>query len=650
MDEVAGEDAVSSGDVGVAEIDGRCRLQQQRVVAGAAIDAVFRAAIGDAIIPAAAVDDIAAAGAVDRVVARAAGQDVDAGRADDRDRLAGVQRGGVDVLEVADGGGVAAGLIGCTQVDVGLGQHHQRVVVDTTIDQRLRAAIGHRIVAGTGMNDVGAAGTVDHIIAGAAGNRVGGHRAGDRHTGRERGRIDILEIGDIDGVAGGLVGVAKVDGDRGRKIERVGSRSAIDQRLAAAIDDRIVAAEAQQRIRAARAVEGVVAGSTGQDVCAGIACQRVGARRRAGQIGDSDQRVAGRQSCRPGPCRQIDDNASRRTAVVDGIGAAVSNKRIAAAATVENVVARGTGEPVGVGRAFDIAEVLKDVCLGIAAEAGTGRQVDRNALVRIFVGYGVVAGAAVEIVVAGSGINQVIACASRDVRAGRRGVQSKDRRLAIGRHHVDIGVAVHITNDESLAARIESARAAGVDGAKENIEVEAAEEAVAVGYRGRSWQHIPQFDLQMVRIVRIERNDPVRAALNAIVDSEACRKVRDRRGLCRDPGIRKRYSDIEQALGRSRRHAVRIGGIDDVVLAGADQRPHLLLNGKRLIGGRRDFRGRAEDAHAAGRQPRGLIARNAEQRDVQFGCADVARSGARARIGHSRQPVGRVARTWRGAR
>ena len=112
------------------------------------------------------------------------------------------------------------------------------------------------------------------------------------------------------------------------------------------------------------------------------------------------------------------------------------------------------------GRAFDVGEVLKDICLGIAAKAGTGRQIDRNPLIRIFVGYGVVAGAAVENVVASPRIDQVIAAATRNVRARRRGVQTKDRRFAIGRYHVDIGVAGHIADDESLTARIEPGRAA----------------------------------------------------------------------------------------------------------------------------------------------------------------------------------------------
>ena len=107
------------------------------------------------------------------------------------------------------------------------------------------------------------------------------------------------------------------------------------------------------------------------------------------------------------------------------------------------------------GRAFDIGEVLKDVSLGITAKAGTGRQIDRNPLVRIFVGYGVVAGAAVENVVARPGINQVIAAATRNVRSGRRDVQANDRRFAVGRHHVDIAVAGHVADDECLAARIE---------------------------------------------------------------------------------------------------------------------------------------------------------------------------------------------------
>ena len=93
-------------------------------------------------------------------------------RSGDRHRLRGCQRRGIDVLEARDDSGVAAGLVGRCEIDVRLRQHHQRVGVAATIDQGFGAAIGHRVVAGAGMDDVGTATAVDRVCAGPAGDDV----------------------------------------------------------------------------------------------------------------------------------------------------------------------------------------------------------------------------------------------------------------------------------------------------------------------------------------------------------------------------------------------------------------------------------------------------------------------------------------------
>src|SRR6201999_3480395 len=124
----------------------------------------------DRVVARAARDDVGAAAAIDGVVAGAAGQDIDAGRACDRDRLRGVERRSVDILEIGDDGRVAAGLVGAVgQIDIGLRQHHQGVVVGAAIDAGFGAAIGDQVVAGAPADDIGTAAAVDGIVARAAG-------------------------------------------------------------------------------------------------------------------------------------------------------------------------------------------------------------------------------------------------------------------------------------------------------------------------------------------------------------------------------------------------------------------------------------------------------------------------------------------------
>ena len=65
--------------------------------------------------------------------------------------------------------------------------------------------IGDEIVAGAGGDGIGAAVAVDRVGAGAADNGVGARRTGDGERGGQGAGVDVLEIGDCDGVAGRLV-------------------------------------------------------------------------------------------------------------------------------------------------------------------------------------------------------------------------------------------------------------------------------------------------------------------------------------------------------------------------------------------------------------------------------------------------------------
>ena len=66
-------------------------------------------------------------------------------------------------------------------------------------------------------------------------------RAGDRQRRRHRRGIDVLEIGDVDGIADGLVGIAEIDGRGGLQDQRVGAGAAVDRSFGAVVGDGVVA-------------------------------------------------------------------------------------------------------------------------------------------------------------------------------------------------------------------------------------------------------------------------------------------------------------------------------------------------------------------------------------------------------------------------
>src|SRR6185312_10856662 len=128
-------------------------------------------------------------------------------------------------------------------------------------DGSFRAVVGDRVVAGARSNDVRAARTINGVAAGAAGNRVRRGGTDDRHGGRQRGGIDVLEVGDVGGIARGLVGVAEID-DRGRVHQQgVGASAAVDGNFAAAVRDAVIACAGRNHVAAAAAVDAVIAGA-----------------------------------------------------------------------------------------------------------------------------------------------------------------------------------------------------------------------------------------------------------------------------------------------------------------------------------------------------------------------------------------------------
>jgi hypothetical protein len=86
-----------------------------------------------------------------------------------------------------------------------------------------------RVVACAGIDDVRAAGTVDGVVARAANNRVRTYRTDDRYTRGQRRRIDILEVGNSNGVARRLVDIAEIDSRDGTKGQRVDANPTVDR-------------------------------------------------------------------------------------------------------------------------------------------------------------------------------------------------------------------------------------------------------------------------------------------------------------------------------------------------------------------------------------------------------------------------------------
>src|SRR6185295_1046308 len=127
-------------------------------------------------------------------------------------------------------------------------------------------------VAGPGIDHIRPGAAMDDVIARARDNPVGGGRSRDGQRRRHRTGVEILEVRDADGIAGCLVhagGNSEVDrGDTGAGVQDqgVGARAAVDRRLGAVVDNRVVAAGGVDDVSTATAVDGVVAGAACYDV------------------------------------------------------------------------------------------------------------------------------------------------------------------------------------------------------------------------------------------------------------------------------------------------------------------------------------------------------------------------------------------------
>ena len=391
---------------GDREIDGDADIQDQRVDAAAAADRGLRPVIIDRVVAGTGGDDIRAAVAVDGAGAGARRDRVGAGRAGDGQRRR--QRARVDIFKVGDGDAVARRLIDARrdgEVDrrrPARGVHDQRVDAAASVDGAFRAMIVNGVVAYPRRDDVGATVAIDGVGALRPRDHVGARGARDRERVGDRGGVDVLEIVDLDAVAGRLIdarGDRKIDRARAAGIfedERVVARAAVDRDFRASIIDGVVARAGVDDISAAIAVDRVVAGAARERVGACVSRQRdpggEGGRVHIGEIDDGGRPAddgAGAGEIDVGG--DIEDQRVDASAAVDRRFRAMIVNRVVSAGAIDHVAAAAAVDRVGAAGAIDIVdaggagdrdphafvvtvEVLEILDDGRAADVLVGRQ------------------------------------------------------------------------------------------------------------------------------------------------------------------------------------------------------------------------------------------------------------------------------------
>ena len=333
-------------------------------------------------------------------------------------------------------------------------------------DARQRVGIACRIGADPAVQHVRARPAHQRVVAGAARQCFIARRA-DQQVGKVRSD-DLFDI--LDDIARGIAArtfghAVEIDRDRrrrGRIIDRVDPRAAIDAVGPGAADDRVVAIPAVQHIGAARAADQVVAGPAIQRVGSGAAGQGV-VERAADNMLDALQHVALGITALPGAGGKVDIDRRGRARIVGGIdavatvqrvGTGAADQRVVAIAAIEHIVARTAVQGIVIARSQKDLDPLQHIAIGIAAGAGGAVEVDidRRRAARIVGRVGAVAadqrvraGAADQRVVAiiaiehvgpGAALDQVVAGIAVDrVRARAAG-----QRVIIGRpeHLLDV--------------------------------------------------------------------------------------------------------------------------------------------------------------------------------------------------------------------
>ena len=195
---VRDRDRIANRLVSGAQIDRRRTLHHQRIDAGAAVDGVLRAVVGNRVVAAAGSDRVESATAIDGIGARTSGDRIGADRTrhDERRR----QRAGVEIFKIDDTHGVACGLIEAradSEIDgrdAARSGKDQRVAASPAIHGAFCSVVDDRIVATAACDAVSAAATVDRIGARATDDHIGRIRAGNGDRRRQCRGVDVLEV------------------------------------------------------------------------------------------------------------------------------------------------------------------------------------------------------------------------------------------------------------------------------------------------------------------------------------------------------------------------------------------------------------------------------------------------------------------------
>ena len=291
--------------------------------------------------------------------------------------------------------------------------------------------VDDRVVAAAAVDAIPTAVAIERVVAAAGVNDVRLRIAHDGHSAGVAAGVDALDIDDLRRTdtrdVGDLGCARKIDRHAARQNEHVVACAAVDQRLIAVGDDRIVASAGVDDIRTAAAIDGIVARTAGDDVAARRAVQRVGRRRGTRHVGDADEDIAFGVAAVLGAARaEVDRNADARGRVVGGVMTAAANERIRASAARERIVAAVAADRIVEGAADDILEAVEYIALGEATAGSMGAEVDRHASLRTFVGKCVDPRAAVQRIRAGARHDRIVSIARIHVGARRICPQHED--------------------------------------------------------------------------------------------------------------------------------------------------------------------------------------------------------------------------------
>ena len=272
--EVRDPDGIADRLVCGGEIDRGGGLQNERIDAGAAVDGNLGPVVENRIVAGTGKDRIGPAAAVDGIGARTRRDRVGRGRTGHDDALRCIQDAGIDALEVGNRGCIANRLVDARRhaevdaCDAARRLQDERVGTGAAVDTNFCAVVGNRVVAGPRIDDIGTAAAINRIGARTARERVGRSRTGDRDALRcaQCRGIDILEPGDIDRVARGLVRIAEVDRRHSLEDERIGSRATVDGDFRPLVGDRVVTGTAGDHIGAAAAIDCIGACTARDDI------------------------------------------------------------------------------------------------------------------------------------------------------------------------------------------------------------------------------------------------------------------------------------------------------------------------------------------------------------------------------------------------